>query len=107
MISKRVFVTHIDTPYNTVVVTDYTKEKILTDLEAIYKDPCHGSLNNLLSSGVRKVMGWEYDYRPFLNLYLYKCHGNWYEGYAPSKKLLKEAVKKITKILVLKKGEEL
>lgn len=56
--------------------------------------------NNLLRYGTYKLMGYSYNFRPYLKSYLYKQYGQWSEGYAPNKTLLRQIVGgKIDKIV--------
>jgi hypothetical protein len=58
--------------------------------------------DNLLRYGIYKLMGYAYDFKPYLKLYLYKQYGNWNESYAPNKTLLRQAIYgKIDKIIEL------
>jgi hypothetical protein len=59
--------------------------------------------DNLLRYGVYKLMGYVYDFKPFLKKYLYKQYGSWNEAYAPNKTKLRQVVYgKITQIIELK-----
>lgn len=50
-----------------------------------------GSHNhNLLHYGIHKVGGWLFRFN--LNRYVYKHYGNWYEAYAPNKKILRQCI---------------
>lgn len=60
--------------------------------------------NNLLRFGYYKLMGYLYDFKPYLKKYLYKQYGSWHEVYAPNKTLLRQATYgKIDKIIELEK----
>jgi hypothetical protein len=48
--------------------------------------------DNLYRYGYYKSMGYKYDFKPYLTLYLYKQHGDWHEGYAPNKTLLRQVI---------------
>ena len=56
--------------------------------------------DNLLKYGHYKLMGYVYDFKPYLKLYVYKQYGTWYEAYAPNKTLLRSVLGgKIDKII--------
>lgn len=46
-------------------------------------------LDNLQRDGIYRLMGWAYDFRPYLKKYLVKQYGQWHEYYAPNKTKLK------------------
>ncbi len=48
--------------------------------------------DNLLKYGVYRLMGYEYNFRPYLKKYLYKQYGGWVEVYAPNKTLLRRTI---------------
>ena len=55
---------------------------------------------NLINYGYYKLMGYKYDFRPYLKKYLYKQYGTWAEAYAPNKTSLRRVIYgKIDKIL--------
>jgi len=57
---------------------------------------------NILNDGIERFMGWCLDFRPFLNLYYVKQHGQISEVYAPNKTAARNAfygtVDRITEI---------
>lgn len=58
--------------------------------------------NNLIMYGHYKLMGYEYDFKPYLKKYLYKQYGDWREGYAPNKTMLRQVIGgRIEKIIEL------
>ena len=60
--------------------------------------------DNLIRFGCYKLMGYQYDFRPFLKKYLYKQYGSWYEAYAPNKTLLRQVTYgRIEQIIELEK----
>lgn len=60
--------------------------------------------DNLIRFGCYKLMGYKYDFRPYLKKYLYKQYGEWSEAYAPNKTLLRQVIGgKIDKIIELNK----
>lgn len=48
--------------------------------------------DNLIRYGYYKLMGYQYDFKPYLKKYLYKQYGDWREVYAPNKTLLRQAI---------------
>lgn len=48
--------------------------------------------SELIRTGVFKLAGWKYNFRPFLKRYLVKQYGNWIEYYAPNRTLLRKAI---------------
>lgn len=48
--------------------------------------------DNLINYGCYKLMGYKYDFRPFLKLFLYKQHGQWREAFAPNKTILRKVI---------------
>jgi hypothetical protein len=58
--------------------------------------------NNLIHHGCYKLMGYSYDFKPYLKKYLYQQYGNWQEAYAPNKTRLRQVIYgKIDKIIEL------
>lgn len=60
-------------------------------------------LDNLQKTGYYKLMGWAFDFRPFMRKFLVKQYGQWQEYYAPNKTLLRASlygkVEAITELL--------
>ncbi len=50
----------------------------------------HNHDMNIINSGVYKLMGYAYDFRPFLKQYVYKQYGQWHEAYAINKTYLRK-----------------
>jgi len=48
--------------------------------------------DNIVNYGFYKLMGYQYDLKPYLKKYLYKMYGNWQEAYAPNKTLLRAVI---------------
>lgn len=48
--------------------------------------------DNLIRYGYYKLMGYQYDFKPYLKKYLYKQYGDWIEVYAPNKTLLRQVI---------------
>lgn len=87
------FVDHVDQQLRPTIPLNY--------LDRAYT-PHHSASDNLLRYGVYKLMGYRYDFKPYLKLYLYKQHGDWREAYAPNKTKLRAAIYgSIDKIIVL------
>ena len=58
--------------------------------------------DNLIRYGCYKLMGYKYDFKPFLKKYLYKQYGEWREAFAPNKTTLRQVIYgKIDKIIEL------
>lgn len=80
----------------------------LTDVKAfldqVYrKGGHHGSLFDMLKFGTLKRMGYKYDLKSHLTLYLVKLeHHGWSEMYAPNKTSIRNTCRGVIKILVLK-----
>ena len=57
---------------------------------------------NLINYGYYKVMGYIYDFRPYLKKYLYKQYDVWHEAFAPNKTSLRRVIYgRIEKIIEL------
>ena len=55
--------------------------------------------NNLCRSGIFKLAGWAFDFRPLLRRFVYKQYNQWSEIYAPNKTTVRKVVYgRITKI---------
>ena len=55
---------------------------------------------NLIRYGYYKLMGYMYDFRPYLKKYVYKQYDSWFEAYAPNKTKLRSVIfGKIDKII--------
>lgn len=80
------FVSHVDQNARPIInnIEDYVKE--------IYTNKFHTHINNLMSLGAIKLMGYYYDCKPFLKKFVYKQYGQWTEAYAPNKTLLRKAI---------------
>jgi len=48
--------------------------------------------DNLIRCGCYKLMGYKYDFQPYLKKYLYKQYGQWNEVFAPNKTLLRQVI---------------
>lgn len=61
------------------------------------------SNENLIRYGNYKLMGYKYDFSPYLKKYVYKQYGQWKEAYAPNKTKLRAVIYgRIDKIIELK-----
>jgi hypothetical protein len=49
-------------------------------------------LDNLQRSGRYKLMGWSYDFRPYLKRFIVKQYGSWQDYYAPNKTALRSSI---------------
>lgn len=61
-------------------------------LKEKFNGGCNFGTENLMRYGVYKLMGWAYDFKPFLKSFLYKQNGEWTEIYAPNKTLLRKSI---------------
>lgn len=80
------FVGHVD---------QSSRPKIENPIEFLnkhYHGGYSGAIHNLLNYGVYKLMGYRYDFKPYLKRFVYKQYGNWTEAYAPNKTKLRKAV---------------
>ena len=49
-------------------------------------------LDNLQSYGMYKIMGWQFDFRPFLRRFVVEQHGHWQAYYATNKTALRNSL---------------
>ena len=42
-------------------------------------------------TGFARLMGYRYDFRPFVKKFIYKQYGQWHEAFAPNKTALRKA----------------
>lgn len=69
-------------------------------LKSKYTKGCIFGLDNLQKIGMYKLMGWAYDFRPYLKRYVVKQYDQWNEYYAPNKTSLRATIfGRIDKIL--------
>jgi len=83
LIIGKPFVSHVDKTLSPSLPLDFLKKayvRFFTNNE------------NLLKYGHYKLMGYVYDFKPYLKLYAYKQYGTWYEAYAPNKTLLRSVL---------------
>lgn len=57
-----------------------------------YKEGNYFCVQSLIQHGYYKLGGYIYSFRDELKKFLYKQYGQWYEGYAPNKTLLRKNV---------------
>jgi hypothetical protein len=71
-------------------------------INKIFGGGYHSNFHDVSRSGTLKIMGYKYNLRPFLKLYLVKQYGSWSEYYAPNKTTLRKclhgAIEKINEI---------
>ena len=68
-----------------------------------YSNPFSFGAHNLLCYGNYKLMGWEYNFRPYLKRYIIRQYGQYSNRYAPNKTLLRKAIPdKIDEIIEVK-----
>lgn len=59
-------------------------------------------LDELKSTGRYKLLGWSYDFKPYLKRFLVKRYGSWSEYFAPNRTLLRKCIfGRINKIVEL------
>lgn len=80
------FVNHVDQAQRPQIKN--AKEYIIN----CYSNKFHTCLNSLHTSGIVKIMGYKYDFKPYLKKFLYKQYGQWNEVYAPNKTLLRKSI---------------
>jgi hypothetical protein len=61
-------------------------------LKTKYVKGCIFGLDNLHKYGHYRLMGWSYDFTPFLTLFLVKQYDSWQEYYAPNKTALRNSI---------------
>jgi hypothetical protein len=79
------FVNHVDQSLRPII--ENPKEFLKTAYVRFYTNN-----DNLIHYGYYKLMGYKYDFTPYLKKYLYKQYNNWYECYAPNKTLLRQVI---------------
>lgn len=71
-------------------------------LDAAYT-PHYSGNDNLMRSGVYKLMGYAYNFRPYLKQFVYKQYGSWHEIFAPNKttvrKIIYGSIDKIVEVI--------
>ena len=61
-------------------------------LECKYDRGLVFGLDSLRSTGFYKLLGWAFDFRPYMKKYVYKQYDQWHEAYAPNKTLLRRSI---------------
>tara|TARA_R110002167_G_scaffold325017_2_gene531138 strand:- start:324 stop:659 length:336 start_codon:yes stop_codon:yes gene_type:complete len=79
-------------------------DKLVIDWLKWQYEPHMSNIYDLLNSGSYKYMGWSYDFTPYMNRYIYKQHGQWFEVYAPNKTMLRKAVYGVVDKIILSEG---
>lgn len=79
------FVNHVDTKVNPKI--NDPKEFLKRAYVRFYTNN-----DNLVRFGYYRLMGYQYDFKPYLKKYLYKQYGDWREAYAPNKTLLRQVI---------------
>ena len=65
-----------------------------------YNGGCNFGLDDLMRYGVYKILGWSFNFRPYLKRYVFLQYGTWDEAFSPNKTMLKKVViGKIDKII--------
>ena len=70
----------------------FQEEKITPEqfLKAKYQNRYDFGTENLVRTGHFRIMGWIFDFRPFLKLFLVKSGRSWDEVWAPNKTLARK-----------------
>lgn len=72
-------------------------------LKGKYDRGCIFGIDRLHRSGHYRLMGWSYDFTPFMKQYVVKQYDSWQEYWAPNKTLLRKSLYgKIQKIVEIK-----
>ena len=77
------FVTHVNQQAKPTLNIDFLKRAYVR---------YYTNNDNLINHGVYRLMGYAYDFRPYLKKLLYKQYGSWYEAYAPNKTILRKVI---------------
>ena len=83
LIIGKPFVSHVDQTLSPSLPLDFLNKAYVR---------LYTNNDNLLKYGHYKLMGYVYDFKPYLKLYVYKQYGTWYEAYAPNKTLLRSVL---------------
>lgn len=93
------------TGYPFVSHVDQQARPIITDVDEEIKrifNRHHSLGEQVLRQGRYKLMGYYYDFKPHLNLFLYRQYDSWQEAYAPNRTTLRKMVYgKIDRIIKL------
>ena len=72
-------------------------------LKAKYQRGCIFGLDQLKQSGYYRLMGWAYNFRPHMSLFVVKQHDHWQEEWAPNKTAIRNSTYgRIQAIVLLK-----
>lgn len=63
-------------------INDFLKEK--------FDKGCISGQENLKKYGVYRILGWEFNFRPYLKRFIVKQYDQWSECYAPNKTALRK-----------------
>jgi hypothetical protein len=89
------FVSHVEQDARRTITTEIINQ--------IFGGGYHSNFHDVSRTGMLKVMGYKYNLRPFLKLYLVKQYSSWQEHYAPNKTTLRKCLHgAIEKIVELK-----
>lgn len=58
-------------------------------LKSKYTNGFNFGIDNLQKSGIYRLRGWAYNFRPYLKKYVVKQYDQWHEYYAPNKTSLR------------------
>lgn len=61
-------------------------------LKSKYTKGCIFGIDNLQKNGIYRIMGWAYNFRPYLKRYVVKQYDQWQEYYAPNKTSLRATI---------------
>jgi len=61
-------------------------------LKSKYDNAFAFGTDNLCRSGIFRLLGWAFDFRPWLRRFIYKQYGSWSEIYAPNKTAIRKVV---------------
>ncbi len=61
-------------------------------LKEKYQRGCIFGLDNLQRSGVYRLNGWSFDFKPYMKQFLVKQYDSWQEYYAPNKTILRNSI---------------
>ena len=64
------------------ILGDQTPQEFL---KSKYQKGCFFGIDNLKGDGCYRIMGWRYDFRPFMKKILIKTNGQWEEIWGPNK----------------------
>jgi len=71
---------------------DVNHDTVFEFLNSRYTEGSIFGIENLKQSGGFKLMGWYFDFKPYLKLYVINQYDNWYQAYAPNKTMLRKTI---------------